>query len=147
MRGTSSSANDGDPRVAQRAHGGQFGRGRREADGHGPATEPRRRLGLERAHVQQHVEVAEAQRIDDGGAGLLVRGIRVTGCLARAVLDEHLQPQAHQLSHGLGGGGHSPLACSSLSRDADPHGSSSHTGVQRGRRRRETHAAALLHVW
>ena len=127
MRGTSSSANDVTPASAQRAHGGQFGRRRREADGHRPAAEPCRRLGGERTNVQQHVEVAEPQRVDDGGAGLLVRGIRVTGCLARAVLDEHLQPQAHQLAHGLGGGGHSPLAYSSLSRDADPHGSSSHT--------------------
>ena len=135
MRGTSSSANAVTPASRSARTVASSVEGDASPDRDRAAAESRGVLGFEGPHVSEHVDVVEVERVDHGRAGLRVRRVGVTGCLAGTTLDEHRQPETGQLAHGLGGGGDSPLTRTTLCGDTDPHGLSSHMGVQRCRRR------------
>src|SRR6201999_3596888 len=53
--------------------------------------------------------IVEFRAADDDRTGLGVSGVGVPGCLARAFLDQYIDPGGHQLRHGLRHQAHPPF--------------------------------------
>ena len=105
----------------QGGDGGQLGGRRRQTDRDRAGAESSRELRGEGAHVAVDIEVARGEVRHNGGTGIRVGGVAVTGRGARTGLNQDLESKGCELGHCLGGRRDAALTLQAFSSDADSH--------------------------
>jgi hypothetical protein len=111
----------GGARGRDRLRAATVGQRGQEADQHRLALEVGHLVVLRGRDLGHHVGAPGARRVDQGGAGLLQRGVRDRGRLTGAALDQDVVTRAAELARDVGNHGHALLPRGRLLGDTDPH--------------------------